>query len=149
MKSPSANYPHLLDRRLELLRMLVRKGEEWREAFIGLNLELSQLCAADEEIFCEQICALDRQIAKFESKQSSPANRMVDADPAIDSKILATMQLMKALHLELNRSNEIRRSILRRSQLTMNALRNLFNSYAPTYGSPAALATGTIYEESV
>ena len=149
MKSGSANRLDLIERRLDLLRSLVHLGEEWRAAFIGLNMERSERCVADEELLCEQILALDRQIAMLESKHDKAAKGIVEVDSAINPKIRASLGRTQELQLELNRSNQIRRAILKRSRFTMSALRNLFNSYAPTYGSPAALSTGTIYEESV
>jgi len=150
----------LLERRLELVRALIRLGAQWRRAFIDWNLDHSEQCAAEEEKLSRQILALDMEIASHEgrrlprSEQDAAVRSVRAADPAEmdwhkDSRIREVLDRMRALHLELMQSNEIRKSILRRSKITMTALRNLFNSYAPTYAAPAASSTGTIYEERV
>ena len=160
MKFERARTLELLERRLELVRALIRVDAEWRRSFIGLNLDESERCAAEEERLSEQISAIDKEItslevARSQRVESNPARREVRApqpvevDPVTDRKIHASRDRMKALHLELKRSNEIRKSILKRSKITLNALRNLFNSHAPSYAAPAASATGTIYEERV
>jgi hypothetical protein len=160
MKSGSAKVLELIERRLELVRTLIRMQGEWRAAFIGLKMDDSERCSAEEEILCKQIHVLDQQIASLQADHAkspkwSPAGteigsaKPLEVDLAIEQKILAALGRMAGLQLELKRSNEIRRAILKRSELTINALRNLFNSYAPTYGAPAAQRLGTIYEENV
>jgi hypothetical protein len=160
MKSGCARYLKLVERRLELLRELVRLEAEWRAAFIGMDMKGSERCVAEENILCEQIRILDQEIATLQQNQLKPipmiqkgldagSSPSLDSDPIIYPKILAALERIAALQLELRRSNQTRRAILKRSKLTMNALRNLFNSYAPTYAAPAAPTTGTIYEENV
>jgi len=160
MKVGYAKYLELVERRLELLRALIRLEAEWRGAFIGLKLERAERCVAEEEVLCEQIRVVDKAITTLKQNQfKTPppmgkgpdvgSNKPLTIDPVLYPRILAALERMEALHLELRRSNRTRQAILRRSKLTMNALRNLFNSYAPTYAGPAALTTGTIYEENV
>jgi len=154
----------LLERRLELVRALIRLGAQWRQAFIAWNLDHSERCAADEERLSMQILALDMEIASHAAPRSlsaegNPSARaglaapLADLNVNTDRKIREVVDRMRALHLELKQSNEIRKSILKRSKITMNALRNLFSSLAPTYASPAAQptgpSTGTICEERV
>jgi hypothetical protein len=160
MKSWSARYLELVERRLGLLRGLIHLETEWRAAFIGLKMEDAERCAAEQEVLCAQIRALDRDIATLQGNRVKPAtstpkgpqagaSKPSDLDPVLHPRILMALERMAALHLELSRSNRTRIAILRRSKLTMSALRNLFNSYAPTYAAPAAVTTGTICEENV
>lgn len=160
MKVGYARYLELVERRLELLRVLIRLEAEWRGAFIGLNLELSERSVAEEEVVCGQIRIIDKELRTLEqNKFKTPpstgkgpqagSTEPIARDPVLDPKILAAQERMLALQSELRRSNQTRRAILNRSKLTLNVLRNLFNSYAPTYAAPAALATGTIYEETI
>jgi len=160
MKFGSAKYLELVERRLEMLRAVVRLEAEWRGAFIGLKMEQSERCAAEEELLCGKIRILDQEIAILQGNQSKQAAsipsgndlrlpKSFEIDRILYPRILAALERMTALHLELKRSNRTRRAILKRSKLTMNALRNLFNSYAPTYAAPAAPTTGTICEENV
>jgi hypothetical protein len=150
----------LLERRLELVRALIRLGAQWRRAFIDWNLDHSEQCAAEEEKLSRQILALDMEIASHEGRRlprsdqnaavhSAGAAKSLEMNWHTDRKIREVLDRMRALHLELKQSNEIRKSILRRSKITMTALRNLFNSHAPTYAAPAPASTGTIYEERV
>jgi len=160
MKFGCAKYLDLVGRRLQLLRALVRLEAEWRSAFIALNLEDSERCVAEEELLCEQIRTLDKEIATLQGNRSKPAlsipngseigsSKSFEFDSILYPRILAALERSAALHLELRRSNRTRQAILKRSKLTMNALHNLFNSYAPTYAAPAVLTQGTIYEENV
>ena len=150
----------LLGRRMELVRALIRLGAQWRRAFIELNLEQSERCAAEEEKLSLQIFDLDTEIALLEAARSpriqpNPESREIrsaataEQEPHTDRKIRDVLDRMKALHVELKQSNEVRKSILKRSEITLNALRNLFNSHAPTYATPTPHSTGTIYEERV
>jgi hypothetical protein len=150
MKSGAAKYLELIDRRSEFLRALIRVEQEWRRAFIALNLHDSERLSADGELFCERIRSLDKEIALFQAKaHEAGTNNTFVADPAIDDRIRAAQRQIAALHLDLKESNAINRAILKRSKFTISALRNLFNSHAPTYASPAAASVGTIYEERV
>jgi hypothetical protein len=150
MKFGSAKYLELIEGRLELLRTLVRKEAEWRSAFIASNLRDSERCTADEEVICECIRVLDKEIASIQAKgRESSASKPPVVNPVLDSRICAALGQMAVLHLDLKHSNDTRRAILRRSKVTINALRNLFNSYAPTYAAPAAPSMGMIYEENV
>jgi hypothetical protein len=160
MKFGCARYLELVERRLELLRAIVRLEAEWRGAFIGLKMEDSERLAAEQKILCEQIRTLDKEIVTLQGNQFKPAasipkghdlgsTKPFALDPILYPRILGALERMAAVHLELKRSNQTRQAILKRSKLTMNALRNLFNSYAPTYAAPAASTKGTICQENV
>ncbi len=149
-KLESVKYLELMERRLELLQKLVRTGEEWRRAFVALNLSDSERYTADEELLCGQIRMLDSEIISLQAKgRQASSSKAAGADLVIDPRIGAATGQMETLHLELKQSNEIKRAILKRSKFTISALRNLFNSLAPTYAAPAASSVGTIYEENV
>lgn len=146
MKFECARTLELFERRLELVRALIRVDAQWRRAFIELNLDHSERCVAEQERLCNEIRALDKEIASLEAARSPEP---VEVDPVTGRKIHDALDRMRALHLELKRSSQIRESILKRSKITLDALRNLFNSHAPTYAAPAAPSQGTIYEERV
>jgi hypothetical protein len=159
MKSDYPKILDLLNRRLELVRELIAVCDRWRRAFIGLHLDQSERCAVEEERLAAQICALDMEIATLEvepslGKQANPIPTEAGfGEPtAIDHsgpEIREALERMSALQMELKQSNEIRKSILKRSKITIGALRNLFNSHSATYAAPAEHSTGTIYEELV
>jgi hypothetical protein len=160
MKSGSAKFLELVERRLELLRTLVLAEGEWRRAFIALDMQGSQRRAAEEDLLCEQIRALDKEITSLQASPANSSNLIAkkfeigwsecsEADPIFRRSIRAAMDQMTALHLDLKHSNQTKRAILKRSKLTISALHNLFNSYAPTYSAPPALTVGTIYQENV
>jgi hypothetical protein len=160
MKSESARYLELVERRVSLLRALVRAETEWRRAFIGLDMQNAERCAADEEQLCANIRTIDSDIATLQANQSKRSGagsnasefswpKTPDVDSRVHQSIRAALGQMMELHLDLKRANETRQAILRRSRYTVSALRNLFNSYASTYGAPVAPGVGTIYEERV
>jgi hypothetical protein len=150
MKPPSSKVLELIESRLELLRALIHMEREWRGAFIALKLRDSERCAADEELICERIRALDREIASFQAIGRETGSAKSSAvDQVIDCRIHIALAQMESLHLDLKNSNQVKQSILRRSKFTLNALQNLFNSHAPTYAAPATPSTGMIYEENV
>jgi hypothetical protein len=149
MKFECTRTLELLERRLELVRALIRVDAEWRLAFIALNLEQSERCAAEEERLSLEVRALDEEIASLDADRSPKPLHLqaTEMERTTDRRIHDALDRMLALHLELKRSNEIRKSILKRSKITLNALRNLFNSHASTYAAPAAPTTGTMCEE--
>ena len=150
MKLASPRYLELLESRLELLRTLIHTEAEWRRAFIALNLPDSDLRTADAELTCARIRMIDREIAALQTKSHEVGSSApVEADAVTDSKIRVALAQNAALQMQLKQLNQTKRAILRRSKLTINALRNLFNSYAPTYGAPAASSRGTIYQGNV
>ena len=75
--------------------------------------------------------------------------RLPDEDAGQTERIGLTLRRIAAAQEELKRVNDAHQAMLRRSRRTVNVLLNLFQSYAPTYGEPASLASGTIYEERV
>jgi hypothetical protein len=150
MKLQSTKILELMESRLELLRALIRAEGEWRSAFIALNLSDAESRTADQELICGRIRALDKEITllQAEGREVSSSGRS-GVDPVIDPGIRAAQDRMAALHEDLKQSNRTKQAILKRSKFTINALQNLFNSYAPTYAAPAAPSTGTIYEGNV
>jgi hypothetical protein len=138
MKFERAKTLELLQRRLELLGDLIVAGAQWRRAFIAMHLDQSERCLAGELRLATQIYALDKEIATIEG-----------LDQVTDGEIREALERTKSAHLELTQSNDLRKSILKRSRITLGALRNLFNSHSASYAAPVAHSTGTIYEETV
>jgi hypothetical protein len=150
MKLQSLKVLELLESRLELLRALIHMEGDWRSAFIALNLRDSEHCTAQEELICERIRVLDREIVSLKAMgYEAGSSKSSAVDPVISRRIHVALAQMESLHLDLKQSNQTKQAILRRSKFTINALQNLFNSHAPTYAAPAAPSTGTIYEENV
>jgi hypothetical protein len=150
MKFQSSKVLELIESRLELLRALIQMEKAWRSAFIALKLRDSERCAADEELICERIRVLDREIASLQALgRESGSAKSSAVDPIIDRRIDAALAQMESLHLDLKHSNRVKQAILRRSKFTLNALQNLFNSHAPTYAAPATPSIGTMCEENV
>ena len=157
MKSRYERQLALIQRRLELLRSLLRIQSEWRRAFVGLDMKASERFAMDEELVCRQIMTLDREIASAQQAGPTPSpgrpgiSESTDPDEVLiaQGEIRAALREMSALHAALHHSNQVRQAILRRSIFTLRALRNLFNSYAPTYAAPAVPHRGALCEENV
>jgi hypothetical protein len=138
MKFERAKTLELLQRRLDLLGDLIVAGAQWRRAFIAMQLDQSERCLAGELRLAAQVYALDKEIATIEG-----------LDQITDREICEVLERTKSVQLELTQSNELRKSILKRSKITISALRNLFNSHSASYAAPVAHSTGTIYEETV
>jgi hypothetical protein len=138
MKFERAKSLEFLNRRLELVRELIRAGAEWRRSFIAMRLDQSERSLSEEVRLAGQIYALDQEIAKMDGLYE-----------VADLEICEALERTTVLNRDLMHSNEIRKSILKRSKITINALRNLYNSHSATYAAPAAHSKGTLYEETV
>jgi erythromycin esterase-like protein len=160
MKSESARYVELLERRLTLLVSLIQKAKEWRKAFIGFDLQNAEQRIAEEEQLCRTIQALDAEIATLQARRAERAGlaprtgqlgwpRESETTAGLHERERATLSRIAAAQNELRRLNDINQAILRRSRQTVNALRNLFISYAPTYASPASPGAGMVYQERI
>src|SRR5262249_19332183 len=143
MKFGSARHMELVERRIELLRSLLREEEEWRRAYLAMNLEAAERHSADEEAICYQIRAIDAELNASPSNLAKPspvaAKASVGKPPrtaenavSFEQKLRLFAQQMASLQLELQRSNQLKQAILRRSKRTISALRNLFDSHAAT-----------------
>jgi hypothetical protein len=160
VKSESARYVELLERRLTLLGALIQTLEEWRKAFIGFDLQKAEQRIAEEEQLCRIIQALDAEIANLQARRAERAGLALragelgwpwgsEAGAGLREHALAALNRMAAAHNELRRINDINQAILRRSRQTVNALRNLFISYEPTYASPTSPGAGMVYQERI
>jgi hypothetical protein len=160
MKSESARYMELLERRLTLLGSLLHTAKEWRKAFIGFDLQAAEQRIAEEEQLCRTIQTLDAEIATLQPhrpERAGLAPRRGELDwpwgsetgADLHERALAALNRMGAAQNELRRLNDVNQAILRRSRQTVNALRNLFISYEPTYASPASPRAGMVYQERI
>jgi len=136
MKTPREKQLELLGRRVELLHTLLRLNADWLRAFVALDMNASENLSSDEQLAAAEIKSIDKQLALADGRHAGP-------------EIRALLNQVALLHAELSRSNQTRKAMLRRVRLSIGALRNLFNSYAPAYTAPAAGATGAICRESV
>jgi hypothetical protein len=160
VKSETARYVELLERRLTLLGSLIQTLEAWRKAFIGFDMQNAEQRIAEEEQLCRLIQAADAEIATLQARRAERAGlaarrgeldwpRGSETSAALHERALAALNRMAAAQKELRRLNEVNQAILRRSRQTVNALRNLFISYAPTYASPASPGAGLVYQERI
>jgi hypothetical protein len=160
VKSESARYVELLERRLTLLGSLIQTLEEWRQAFIGFDLQKAEQRIAEEEQLCRLIQTLDAEIANLQARRAERAGLTPrtgelgwpwgsETGGGLRERALAALNRMAATHNELRRLNDLNQAILRRSRQTVNALRNLFISYSPTYASPASPGAGMVYQERI
>jgi hypothetical protein len=150
----------LLERRLTLLGSLIQTVEAWRKAFIGFDLQNADQRIAEEEQLCRIIQTLDAEIANLQARRAERAGlpphtgelgwpRGSETGVGLPERTRTTLSRMAAAQNELRRLNEVNQAILRRSRQTVNALRNLFISYAPTYASPASPGAGMVYQERI
>ncbi len=160
MKSESARYVELLERRLTLLGSLIQTLEAWRKAFIGFDLQNAEERIAEEDQLCRIIQALDAEIANLQARRAEREGlaprtgelgwpRGSETGGGSHERALAALNRMATAQNELRRLNEVNQAILRRSRHTVNALRNLFISYAPTYASPETPGAGMVYQERI
>jgi hypothetical protein len=156
----SAQYLGLLERRLGLLDGLSKALVDSRGDFISLDMEAVHKRISEQEQFCRQIQSLDTEITRAqvhcaEASRAKPCANAIfwpgspDEEAATSDRIRAAMERVAAAQSELKRLNNAHQAMLRRSRRTVNALLNLFQSYAPTYSEPAAPPVGMIYEERV
>lgn len=134
----------IVERRLELVRRLFLLDGEWRRSFVAMEL------ASCESISAEQ-ARLGLQIEQLESRLRNPLEPRSEAvaDPTELHRMRSALDDTASLYAALISSNAVRKSILKRSKVTIDSLRNLFNSHASVYAMPAAPSSGKIYEEHV
>jgi hypothetical protein len=152
----------LLERRLTLLDSLSKTLAESRNQFISMDLEAIGARIAEQEQICAQIRSLDAEITSAQVRCAEragvrPCRDAIawldlgdgDGDGGQNEQIRLTLRRVAEAQTKLKRLNDAHQAMLRRSRRTVNVLLNLFNSYAPTYGAPAAASRGTIYQENV
>jgi flagellar FlgN protein len=158
VKSESARYLKLLEKRLELLGSLAKALTASRNDFVSMDLGAIERGIQEQEQFCAQIRSLDAEITRVqlgcaERTSQRPCTDAIswpgspDSYASRDEQIRVTMGRVAAAQAELKRLNDAHQAMLRRSRRTVQVLLNLFNSYAPTYSAPASAASGTTYEE--
>jgi hypothetical protein len=160
-QAESKQYLALLEKRLLLLEALSSKLTAARADFIALDLDSIHTGLREQERICVQIRVLDSDISRTQLRYSKlvglPARQneiswpadTADSENAVANKIHGTMLRLAAAQAQLKRVNDTHQCLLRRSRRSVQALLNLFQSYAPEYSVRAAPGTGTLCEERV
>jgi len=155
----SKQYLALLEKRLSLLDTLSATLTAARADFIALDLDSIHTRLREQERLCAQIRTLDSDISRTQLRYAKavglPARQneiswpaaTAGSEDAIANKIHNTMQRLSAAQAQLKRVNDTHQSLLRRSRRNVQALLNLFQSYAPEYSVRASPGTGTLCEE--
>jgi flagellar biosynthesis/type III secretory pathway chaperone len=159
VKSQSERYLGLLEQRLSLLTSLTRALAASRGDFVAMDLESIQRRIGEQEQLCTQIQALDHEITQAQMRiarltvSPSPPDLCwpdaVGCEAVTGSQIDSALRRIAQAQTELKRLNDAHQSLLRRSRQSIHVLLNLFESYAPTYGTPGSPETGTICQERV
>lgn len=157
----SKQYLGLLEKRLLLLEALSSTLTAARADFIALDLDSIHTGLREQERLCTQIRELDSVISRTQLRYAKlvglPARpneiswpaAAAGSESAVANKIHNTMIRLAAAQAQLKRVNDTHQSLLRRSRRNVQALLNLFQSYAPEYSVRAAPGTGTLCEERV
>jgi hypothetical protein len=160
-QTESKRYLALLEKRLSLLDTLSSTLTAARADFIALDLDSIHSRLSEQETLCVQIRTLDGDISRAQLRYAKlaglPARQNeicwpasgADSDDAVTKKIQSTMVRLATAQEQLKRVNDTHQCMLRRSRRNVQALLNLFQSYAPEYPVRAAPGTGTLCEERV
>lgn len=158
-EAESKKYLALLEKRLSLLDALSSTLLAARADFIALDLDSIHARLREQETFCTQIRALDGDISRAQLRYAKlaglPARQneiywpaaTSDSEDEVANKIHSAMLRLAAAQTQLKRVNDTHQSLLRRSRRNVQALLNLFQSYAPGYSVRATPGTGTLCEE--
>ena len=127
MNSQTAHYISLVERRTELLQLLIASLRTVRDAVVTFDMRRLEAGIAEQQDLCARIRMLDTDIEK--SRQSRD-----DADP----QLRGAFQHMIATASVTHQLNHAQRSLLRHSRRTVDALMNSYRMFALTYADPAA-----------
>ena len=127
MNSDTAHFVSLLDRRTDLLQLLIRSLQSVRDAVVEFDMRELEAGIAEQQDLCARIRMLDADIEK--SRQHRAA-----ADPRLRS----AFERMIAAATLTHQLNHAQRSLLRHSRRTVDALMNSYRMFALTYADPAA-----------
>jgi hypothetical protein len=157
----SKQYLAMLEKRLSLLDTLSSTLSAARADFIALDLDSIHNRLREQETLCTQIRTLDSDISRVQLRYAKligqPARQneiswptaAAKSEDAVANKIHDTMMRLAVAQARLKRVNDTHQSLLRRSRRNVQALLNLFQSYAPEYSVRGAPGTGTLCEERV
>jgi chromosome segregation ATPase len=136
MSSDTAHFVSLLDRRTDLLELLIRSLQSARDAIIKFDMRELEAGIAEQQDLCARIRMLDADIEKFQASRDH-------ADP----RVSGAFERMIAAASLTHQLNHAQRSLLRHSRRTVDALMNSYRMFALTYADPCA--TGGITGERV
>jgi hypothetical protein len=135
VNTTTTHYVSLLERRTELLQLLITSLRSVRDAVVTFDMRRLEAGIAEQQDLCARIGTIDADIEN--SRQSRDA-----ADPQLRGafeRMIATASLTHQL-------NHAQRSLLRHSRRTVDALTNSYRMFALTYADPA---TGRVAGEKV
>ena len=136
MQAENTRLLNLLTRRLALLEALSEHLLRWRQEFIASDLEGLERHVVSQEEICCQLRTLDAELMSIRN----------GGVLAVDDSIRLLIGRLDEAQAEVRQINSGNQALLRRSRQTVNALRNLFQSFELTYSAPAP-RVGTIFEE--
>ena len=143
MSAEIQTYLELLERHLDLLRLLAREFVDARREFMVLDVDGIYHRIAEQEELCRQIQRLQPAIRGLQQKCAVELKLEVAAvalkaeareGAGRVARVLLEIQNAQA---ELRRLSQIHAAYLRRSRRTVHVLLNFIGSYALTYTRPA------------
>lgn len=160
LRSESERYLTLLEKRLSLLEFLSSELRFAQADFVGMDLDAIHARLREQERFCARIRSLDSDITQAQVRCAKlaglppvtneifwPASAQLNSSLA--NRIRESMRRVASAQEQLKRVNEAHQCLLRKSRRNVQALVNLFQSYAPGYSVEATNRTGTLCEERV
>lgn len=160
VRSEGERYLALLEKRLSLLESLSSTIRSAQDDFVAMDLDAIHARLREQERFCARILSLDGDITQAQIRCAKlvglppvtneifwPARTQENSSLTI--KIRETLRRVASAQERLKRVNQAHQSLLRKSRRNVQALVNLFQSYAPGYSVEATTRTGTLCEERV
>ena len=143
MGADAARYLDLLEQRLSLFASLATGLTAARTDLVALDLTGLEARIADQERLCQDISALDLQLARLQdqcathirSSSTQSASSLTNEESTRREAILTSLTRAQENVRRLNREHQ---ALLRRSRRTVSALLNSYHSFAATYANPAA-----------
>lgn len=160
IRSENERYLALLEKRLSLLESLSSTLRAAQNDFVAMDLDAIHTGLREQERFCVRIRSLDGDITQAQIRCAKLAglppvtNEIFWPEPAqvnssLANRIRETMRRVASAQEQLKRVNQTHQCLLRKSRRNVQALLNLFQSYAPGYSVEATNRTGTLCEERV
>jgi hypothetical protein len=127
MNADTTHFVSLLDRRTDLLQLLITSLQSARDAVVRFDMRQLESGIAEQQDLCARIRILDADIEKSRKSRD-------DADP----RVRGAFERMIAAASLTHQLNHAQRSLLRHSRRTVDALMNSYRMFALTYTDPCA-----------
>ena len=127
MNANTTHFVSLLERRTDLLQLLIESLRSVRNAVIAFDVHGLETGIAEQKDLCARIRMLDADIDKQRHGRDETDPRLRGAFERMIAAASLTHQL-----------NHAQRSLLRHSRRTVDALMNSYRIFAITYADPAA-----------